>query len=235
MAKYREQIDDGPQQDEAHELLEGVHPGTGLREFLYHCGPDAHEDEGQGKSQSHEDENAEDDDGRLRESEAEGGAEKGCGAGGCQEHGYDPVEKGAEITLLSRLFHGSSHGGGLEHVHVEEGEGEDEDDRREKHYEAGILELESPPHQLAGELERGHRRREYRQGYDDAAGVEQRADEDLPPVVVALFYEVESPDGENGQHAGHYVQQDAADEGEEQVLENGCEGGEGVSLPGSPG
>ena len=101
---------------------------------------------------------------------------------------------------------------------AEETQAEHEDNDRQDDDEGRRLELESPAQLLSPGPQGDQDGRQREKGDQDARGEDHAVAAGLCRVVARLVDEPEHLDGQHGEDAGHQVEDQAADEGEEQGL-----------------
>ena len=172
--------------------------------------------------------------GGLAEGKAERGAEEGCGAGGGQEGGEDSLGKGTGQPAMAAGFGHtlSSPAGQDDFEDAEEIQGKNEDDRSYDIVEPRVLELEGPGDFAPGGLEGDDDGGESEEPKEDAGGEGEAVLEDVGARISRLAHEAENFQRDDRQHAGHEVEDEAADQAEEKVspeagLGGGCVPGHG--------
>ena len=96
------------------------------------------------------------------------------------------------------------------HHHGEEGD------------EAGVLELHPPAHRRAGRVRRHRHQRQRQERGEDAGRRRQRPAHHLGAAVAGAAHQAEDLEREHRQHAGHGVEDQPAEQGEQQRDARGC-------------
>ncbi len=158
--------------------------------------------------------------GGLRESEAKRRAEEGGGA----RRGQDGGEHAVEERARGSMFRGQSPGGAhdaparVDFEQPEEVQRHEGHQRGEQHEELRVAELHPPAGFVSGSLDANHQARQHEERHQHAERVDQAQFADLARLILGLPDKAEDLQGDDGQDAGHDVQNQPAQESVEQHL-----------------
>ena len=223
LAENPQQPQRGCRQQEPHQLLEALHPGAWPRQEAEPARLGGEQDVGKRHSQSGHQEDPHGDAGALAEREPEGGAEEGGGAWSRQDRREDAVEEAAGEPLPVGqppevpLPHGDPHCYQAEKAQAQQKhEGAQEDDERRR------LELEPPADLLPPGFQQQNRGGESEEGRHHSRGERQPELPGAGARFAGLRHEPQDLEGNHREDAGHQVEDQSADEGEEQVRRQGA-------------
>ena len=216
--QHPDQPYDGRHHEKPHELFERLHPCAGSWNIPEQGGNRRKSQVGQGHAQAQESEDRQGLGRRLRQGVAQGHAHERRGARRGHDRGQDAAHEGTAETASRIHPAADSHQGSADFKDAEKAQSEHEDDDRQDDDKGRRLELESPAQFFSPGPQGDQNRSQREKGQQDARGENQPVLTDLSRVFSRLVYETEHLDGQHGQHAGHQVEDQSADEGEEEGL-----------------
>ena len=202
------------EQGEGHGLLEGLHPFAGLRQAAAERRPRDEHDvrERHAESGDGEEEQGLGGPAPRVQGVAERRPEAGRGARGRDRRGEHAGEERSGVAL-------GAGGAGETGAHLEgagEGHAEDDHQRGRAEDEARGLHLEAPADRLAAGLEREDDGAQREETDQHAGGVDERLADSRAAVPAGLAGEAEHLEADDGEDAGHQVQDGATDEGQQE-------------------
>ena len=211
LPQHPQQPDHGGEHGEGHELAEGVHPRAGARQGARHRRPPAGREVRQGHAQAQQGEHRQRLPGRQRDGQAQRGAHEGGGAGRGDGHGQHASQEGIAggAAGLQAGDAGGQHRAELEQAgQVQSDDGEQ---RGQRGHHQRALQLEAPADGLARRAQAQQQAAQRHEGQHHARGVGQ-AGTAVGGFVVRVLGEGQHLDGQHREHAGHEVEDQAADQ-----------------------
>ncbi len=148
----------------------------------------------------------------MGESKADGGSHERRGARGGDDGGEDSCEEAAGVALFLCEFAADAGEGEADVEESGEREGEEEDAGGEEGEEDGGLELEAPSGLTSAGSQGEQDSDDDPEGDEDAEGVDEAVAAEMLALLAGGLQEGESFEEEDGEDAGHQVEDDAAEE-----------------------
>ena len=224
-AGHPQQPDCGRVQRKRQQLLEGVHPRPGFGQPAPRRAAIAQQQQRRGHAGAQGDEDQQRDLGRLAQGKTQGGPHERRGAGTGNHHRQDTGKEAAGKTAAVGQSAAGIHQAAAELHQPGEGQAHGDEKVGQGDHEAGRLQLETPANGLAGLLQEDEKRRHQHKAGDYPGAVQ-------PAVQVAVVLraagETQHLQRQDGEHAGHQVEDGAPEKGQQQHVQQRT----GAGIPG---
>ena len=223
LAEHPDQPDPGQVHRIGEHLLERFHPGTGFGQARGQGRDEADQQERQGQAEAEGEEDQQGDDRGGGEGEGQGRAHERRRARAGDHAGQ---HAGEEVAGRSRARGEALAGAGqagADREHAREAQSDRQQHVYENRDEGRLLKLEAPAQRLAGRAQRDHEQADRGERGQHAGGVPERVAAGLGQAFAALG-QADDLEREYRQHAGHQVEDDAAEQGEQQRREDADRG-----------